>query len=176
LEEAKSFLVNSPIKSKATLRVPFIQTPISWMYSMAMTHYPYQYHWGVDNMWTNAPIGDLMPYLKKIAGSLPPAPSHVLWLNWQPPVRQDMAFSMEDKTYIALYGCWKNAADTGKYGHWATNWMREMEPLAKGIQLADESLHTRTARFVADPNLQKLDAIRAKRDQEGLFNTWHSRV
>ncbi len=175
LEAAKAFMVNSPIKRKAFLRIPFVQTPISWLYSMAMTHYPYQYHWGVDNMWTRTHVNELMPYLKKIAETLPPAPAHMLWLNWQPPVRQDMAFSMEDKTYIALYGCWKNAADTTKYGQWATDMLREMEHLGTGIQLADENLHQRTARFVADDHLIKLDKIRAERDVNQAFNAWHSR-
>lgn len=175
LEEAKSFLVNSPIKRKAFLRTPFLPTPISWMYSLAMTHYPHESHWGVDNMWTGAHVRELMPFLKKIAANLPPAPSHVLWLNWQPPARPDMAFSMEDKIYLALYGSWKNAADTSKYGSWATDWMREMSHLASGIQLADESLHTRSARFLADGNLRKLDSIRADWDSGGVFQEWHSR-
>ena len=147
------------------------------MYRFAMTHYPHQYHWGVDNMWTNAHIRDLLPYLKKIAATLPPAPAHVLWLNWHPPVRRtEMAFSMEDNIFIALYGAWINAGDTPAYGSWATDWMREMQHLATGIQLADESLHTRPARFVSDAHLTRLDEIRAARDKEKVFQEWHSRV
>jgi hypothetical protein len=175
LEAATAFLTRSPIKGKAFLKMPFVQVPISWMYSLAMTHYPHNYHWGVDNMWTGAHIRDLMPFLKKIADTLPPAPAHVLWLNWHPPVRPDMAFSMEDKIYLALYGSWKNAADTQQYGSWATDWMREMQHLATGIQLADESLHTRPARFVSDENLRRLDEVRAARDGGGVFHEWHSR-
>ena len=51
-----------------------------------------------------------------------------------------------------------------------------MEPLATGIQLADENLHNRVARFVSDEHLRKLDAIRLKYDPFGLFHEWHSRV
>jgi hypothetical protein len=141
-----------------------------------MTHYPDQHCWGVDNMWTHAPLGDLMPFLKDIAATLPPPPAHVLWLNWQPPVRStDMAFSMEDNIYIALYGAWKSPQDTPLYGDWAAGWMQKMAPLASGIQLADEGLHRRTARFVSDGHLQKLDVIRARRDPDAVFNAWHSR-
>jgi hypothetical protein len=50
-----------------------------------------------------------------------------------------------------------------------------MEPLATGIQLADEGLHRRTARFVADANLEKLLTIKSQRDASGLFNEWHSK-
>ena len=176
LYEATAFMRNSPIKNKAFFRTGFWPMPISWMYSLAMTHYPYQHYWGVDNMWTSASASDLIPHLKGIAETLPPPPAHVLWLNWQPPIqRPDMAFSMEDKIYIAMYGAWKSPKDTPRYGHWATDWMRKMSPLATGIQLADENLHNRPARFLADPNLEKLDFIRAERDGQGLFNAWHSR-
>lgn len=176
LEEATEFMRRSPIKSKAFFRTPYFPVGIGLMYSFAMTHYPEKHCWGVDNMWTSAPVGELMPYLKQMAATLPPPPAHVLWLNWYPPVRQSkMAFSMEDKIYIALYGAWKSPKDTARYGNWATDHMKAMSHLATGIQLADENLHNRPARFVSDAHLQQLDAIRAQRDSGGVFNAWHSR-
>jgi hypothetical protein len=86
-----------------------------------------------------------------------------------------MAFSMEDNIYIALYGCWKDAANTPLLENWAKDRVSEMEHLATGIQLADEGLHRRTARFVRDENLERLDAIRATQDPDNQFNAWHSR-
>ncbi len=174
LHDSIAFMKNSPIKKKAFLRTPCLDIGINNMYTLAMTHYPENYYWGVDNMWTDASIDDLLPHLKEIAATLPPAPAHFLWLNWYPPVeRQKMAFSMENKTYLALYGCWKTAADTAKYGNWATEQVKKMEHLGTGIQLADENLHNRPARFVSDVHLAKLDEIRAERDKNGLFNEWH---
>jgi FAD binding domain len=176
LHEATAFMKNSPVKNKAWIRLPFIKTGVKPMYHFAMTHYPSQHCWGVDNMWTGAHIDDLLPFIKGMAETLPPAPAHVLWLNWYPPVRRpDMAFSMENKIYIALYGAWKSPADTPRYAPWATDWMRKMEHLSTGIQLADENLHQRPARFVADSHLKKLDVLRAQRDPAGLFHAWHSR-
>ncbi len=176
LREATAFMRNSPVKKLAYLRTPFVRMPIKWMYSFAMTHYPSGHFWGVDNMWTAAPVDDLIPFLKKIAATLPPPPAHVLWLNWHPPAaRPDMAFSTEDKIYIALYGAWKSAADYGKLGTWAADWMRQMEPMSSGIQLADEGLHRRPARFVSDAHLRRLDEVRSRRDPSGLFYEWHSR-
>ncbi len=176
MHESVAFMKDSPIKKKAFLRTPLWDIGMKNMYRLAMSHYPENYHWGVDNMWTNAGVDDLLPHLKNIAATLPPAPAHFLWLNWYPPVeRQNMAFSMENNTYLALYGCWKSAADTAKYGNWATEHVEKMAHLGTGIQLADENLHNRTARFVKDDHLQKLDAIRAQRDGSGLFNAWHSR-
>jgi hypothetical protein len=176
LDEAKAFLEDSPIKNKAYFRTPFVKMGIKMMYRFAMTHYPANHLWGVDNMWTNASIAELMPFLREIARTLPPPPSHVLWLNWQPPFRHsEMAFSLEDRIYIALYGAWKSPNETAKYGNWATGNLQKMEHLGTGIQLADESLQTRTARFLADKNLRKLTEIRHHRDSENLFNEWHSK-
>jgi FAD/FMN-containing dehydrogenase len=175
-EASKAFMIDSPIKKKAFFRTPCLPTNMSAMYSAAMTHYPDNHHWGVDNMWTKAPVEQLIPYLKEMSNNLPPAPSHVLWLNWYPPKRKtDMAFSLEDNIYIALYGTWENPADTPKYGTWANDWMQKMNHLSTGIQLADESLHKRTSPFVSENHLQKLDEIRANRDKEELFHAWHSR-
>ena len=176
LEAATAFLRDSPVRKKAFFRMPYVPMGMNWMYRFAMTHYPSDHHWGVDNMWTRAHIDALMPFLKGLTEELPPAPAHWLWLNWQPPVRRsNMAFSVEDRIYIALYGSWKSPADTARYQFWARDWMKKMAHLASGIQLADEGLHQRPARFLTDPNLQKMDAVRSERDPAGVFHEWHSR-
>ena len=84
-----------------------------------------------------------------------------------------MAYSVEDDTYIALYGVLpKDPTEDEPNVAWATERMREMEPLASGIQLADENLGRRPARFVSDDNLAPLDALRARYDPDGLFHPW----
>ena len=118
----------------------------------------------------------LIQFKQEIARTLPPAPSHMLWLNWHPgQIQSDMAYSNEDNIYIALYTIWKNAADTSKYGDWAASMMHKMNHMSTGIQLADEGLHKRTAPFLSDANLIKIQQIRADRDPKGLFHEWHSR-
>jgi FAD/FMN-containing dehydrogenase len=83
-----------------------------------------------------------------------------------------MAFSLEDETYVALYGVWADAADDERFADWATWRMTELEPLASGIQLADENLGRRPAPFLAPENLERLEAIRARYDPEGRFCSW----
>ena len=56
-----------------------------------------------EAMWTHAPVADLLPGLRRIAETMSPAPSHMLWMNWGPgstpaPPRPDMAYSCEDDT------------------------------------------------------------------------------
>lgn len=175
-EEAMAFMKNSPIKKKALVATPAFDPGIDMLYKTVMTHYPENRYWGVDNMWTHAPIDELMPFIKEIAATLPPAPSHFLWLNWHPGnIKTDMAYSNEDAIYLALYANWKKAADTAKYGDWAANMMHKMSHMSTGIQLADEGLHKRTSPFFSDAHLKRFQKIRADRDPKGLFHEWHSR-
>lgn len=173
---ALSFLNNSPLRKKASLRIPFAPCPMSLMYRAVMQHYPDNHRYAVDNMWTRASIDALLPGLQQIARTLPPAPSHMLWLNWAPPAqRPDMAFSVEDQIYIALYGGWKDQSDDARYEGWAEGHMRAMHSLATGCQLADENLGRRPARFVTEKNLQRLDLARAAHDPQSLIHPWMGR-
>ena len=86
-----------------------------------------------------------------------------------------MAYSVEDNFYYALYVAWNDPADDDKYKHWVTDRMRAMEPFATGIQLADENLINRPARFVTDDNLRRLDQLRAIYDPDALFVSWPGR-
>jgi FAD/FMN-containing dehydrogenase len=175
-QDALEFMHTCPVRHKASFTTPFLPTGFSLLYRAVMHHYPRNHRWNVDNMWTHASTDQLLPGLHRIVETMPPAPAHALWLNWAPPQeRPDMAYSVEDQIYLALYGAWKKAEDDAKYGDWATDRMREMEDLSTGIQLADENLGRRTARFVSEPHLKKLDAIRASRDPGHLFHAWLSR-
>ena len=146
--------------------------PVSFedLFAGSAAIYPDGHRWAADNMWTHAPVEELLPGLRRIAETLPPAPSHMLWMNWGPsPPRPDMAYSVEDDTYIALYGAGAEPRTRRRDAAWATERMREMEPLSSGIQLADENLGRRPARFVSDEHLRRLDEMRARYDPDGLF-------
>jgi FAD/FMN-containing dehydrogenase len=178
--EALVVLETCPVIDQAKLAVPNVPATIDDFYAGSHAVYPDEHRYVADNMWTHAPIDELLPGLHRIAETLPPAPSHMLWMNWQPgvtspPARDDMAYSVEDDTYIALYGVWSDPADDAANVAWATERMRELESLATGIQLADENLGLRPARFLSDGNMARLDRIRAERDPGGRFHPWMGR-
>ena len=131
-----------------------------------------------DNMWTSASADELLPGIHRILETMPPHPAHFLWLNWGPsPQRQDMAYSLEDEIYLALYAGWSDAADDAEYarlgaiqhgrdgaaGRAASNW-----PTRTSAQ--------RPAPFVTDDNMAKLDRVRAAYDPDGRFHPWMGRV
>jgi len=88
---------------------------------------------------------------------------------------QDMAFSVETRTYLALYTAVRTPADEAKYASWSTENMRALSEHSHGIQLADENLALRPAKFMSAPKLARLDQIRAQRDPQGLFHSWMGR-
>jgi hypothetical protein len=98
-------------------------------------------------------------------------------MNWAPKTRRpDMAFSAEDDIYIAMYSIWKEAAGEGAAATWALDGMTELAPYATGIQLADENLGERPARFMAEANLARLDGLRATLDPAGRFHSYMGRI
>jgi FAD/FMN-containing dehydrogenase len=178
--EALGMLETCPGIERAIASVPYMPASLDDLYTAVAGSYPERHRYAVDNMWTHAPVEQLLPGLHRIAATLPAAPSHMLWMNWCPPgapdePRPDMAYSVEDETYIALYAVWSDPAEDAVNTAWATERMREMEPQASGIQLADENLGARPARFVSDENLARLDAVRATYDPGGLFHPWMGR-
>jgi hypothetical protein len=52
---------------------------------------------------------------------------------------------------------------------WPVQQMGRLEPLSRGIQLADENLVARPARFLSDENAERLESLRAQHDPEGRF-------
>jgi hypothetical protein len=162
--------------------VPDAPVALADLYAGVHASYPDGHRYDVDNMWTHAPVEELLPGIRRIAETMPAAPSHMLWMNWDPaggPDRPEMAFSVEDQTYIALYAVWADGAGPevdAANAQWATPRMAEMEPLATGIQLADENLGRRPARFAGDAEMARLDELRAKWDPSGLFHPWMGRL
>jgi hypothetical protein len=147
------------------------------MTAALMGHYPDRHSYAVDNMWTGARIDALLPGLRAIAGALPTKLSHMLWVNWSPAgPREDMAYSLEDRSYLALYGVWKAAKDEEAASSWVADGMRRMAPFASGLALADENLGRRAGKFLADANLTKLEALRARCDPEGRFHSYLGRA
>lgn len=176
--EAVRFISDSPIRRLASFTTPLVPMRTSFMSQVAnITHFPPDVRWCTDNIWTDAPIDDLLPGLHAIAQTMPPAPSHSLWLNWHPPARPrpDMAFSLEAKRYLAVYGEWTRDEDNHLYADWATERMAAMQAHAIGIQLADENLGKRPAPFMKDENLARLDSVRQIYDPDGIFRSWMGR-
>jgi FAD/FMN-containing dehydrogenase len=176
--EALSILETCPVLDRALLKAEYVEAHVGDLTEASQLLYPDGSRYAVDNLWTAAPIEELLPGLRRIAETLPGAPSHshMLWMNWgESPERPDMAYSVEDEIYIALYAVWDDAGDDEKVAGWPGARMREMQHVSSGIQLADENLAERPDRFVTDEKMARLDELRAKWDPGGVFWPWMGR-
>ena len=154
----------------ARLRIPLLPMPMSLMYSGVMQHYP-EANWETDNLWTHAGADQLLPHIQRIADTMPAPPAHFLWLNWAPTKDlPDMAYTVEDRTYLAFYGGWLDGADGAATTRWARDNAAAMEPLSTGVQFADDP--GRPSRGISGAAQSRLEAIRAVHDPEGRFNRW----
>ncbi len=176
--EHLAFINDSPVRKLASLTLPLVPVPLQFMMKTGeKTLFLSNTRWSADNMWMDGPIDPIVPRLRQIADTQPPHPSHWLWLNWNgPKPRPDMAFSMEQRTYLALYCGLGASVDEARHANWATDHIRALEPWSKGIQLADENLARRPARFVSDAHLARLDQARAHYDPQGRFHPWMGRL
>jgi hypothetical protein len=175
---AVDFIDKSPIRKLASFTLPLLPVSLDMMMKGGeRTLFLPNTRWTADSMWMNMPIDPLLPALRHIADTQPASPSHALWLNWNGPAeRPDMAFSLEARTYLALYGGLRGKTATPADESWATDHMHALQAHSVGIQLADENLGRRPMPFMAPANLKRLDALRAKFDPEGRFNPYMGRV
>lgn len=172
--DAVAFIDKGPLRRKASLTLPLVPMSLGMVMSAGeKTLFLPDTRWTADNMWMDTPIDPLLPAIRRIADTQPAAPSHVLWLNWNaPPSRPDMAFSLEGRTYLALYGGLRGDNPAPADVSWATDHMRDLAPHSIGIQLADENLGRRSAPFMAPTNRARLAALRARYDPDGRFHRY----
>jgi len=154
--------------------LPFAEMNVENLTKATMAMLPEDHYHVVDNIWTHADADALVPVLRDVVADLPPAPSHVIWMNWSPKkVRPTMAFSLEDDTYLALYGVYPDPADEKSVTDWVMDKMGKLAEFSSGIQLADENLERRDDAFMAAPNRERLESIRRERDPQGRFHSYH---
>jgi hypothetical protein len=172
--EALAILEECPVRNKAVRRETNVVTELDELLQGGEDLlYPAGARYAADNMWTNASADELLPDMRRISDTLPDAPSHMMWMLWGPTQkRPDMAFSIEDDLYIALYSVWQNESGDAAHQAWVTDHMRRLEPLVTGIQLADENLGVRPFKFIADEKFKRLEMLRTKFDPNSLFHSY----
>lgn len=165
---ATAYLAGAPKGAK--LRIPLMPMPMSMMYSAVMQHYP-KANWEADNLWTHAGADDLLPHIRRIADTMPAPPAHFLWLNWAPPAAlPDMAYTVEDRTYLAFYGGWLDDGDAVATTRWARDNAAAMQSLSSGVQFADDP--GRPSRAISEAARIRLEEVRAVHDPHGRFHRW----
>jgi FAD/FMN-containing dehydrogenase len=128
--------------------------------------------WAADGMWTNAGADRLLEPAKRLFRDVPTPESHVFWYPWRPQAFGDAAISVQGKLYLAAFAGWHDPALDERYMAWPVGHMRRMEALSEGIQLADENLLQRPARYLSPEHEQRLERLRARHDPDGRFHSY----
>lgn len=167
-----------PVRDRALTTESYCRQSLTNLSAGAYLHYLPEKRYLADNVWYHD-FDQILPEMAPIIEQFPPAPSHTQWTNWgyiKSPKRADMAFSLEDDFYFALYAAWSDPMEDEKYTTWVTERMGQLARNATGIQLADENLIHRPARFMSDKNMRQLDKLRTKWDPNTIFPEWFGRI
>ena len=124
-----------------------------------------------DNMWSDASMDELLPGIRRIADTM----SHESFMMWHlmgvDPNPSGAGFrSLYQRWGASLYSVWADPAEDDALVAWPALRMREMEPLASGIQVNDENLERRAAPVGSPAAQRRLNAIRQARDPEGRMH------
>jgi FAD/FMN-containing dehydrogenase len=142
---------------------------------------PHGKRYAVDTFWLNAgPVAVLQQAARHYAKS-PSPDSMMLALVMPPPAdappMPDTAFSMVGPAYVGCYGVWSDAAQDAENLQWVRLLSTTFRGETMGHCLGETDLtadNERTARSFAKPNWERLQALRAKFDPDGVFHTWLS--
>ncbi len=169
-QQALAHLDSCPVADRREVALPAQPRSFVELYDGPDSVEPEGYRWSADGMWTNATGAELVSEVAELYRSIPPAPSHVFWYPWRDQDFGDRAaISVLGKLYLAAFGGWTDPAQDQEMLAWPTDQMRRLEHLSIGIQLADENLVRRPARYLSEDNAARLEQLRARFDPDGLF-------
>ncbi len=169
---ALQLLETCPVVEQASARLVAFPTTLADLYAMADEIEPEGWRYAVDNMWTDASPEELIPQVRPLFLEQPTPLTHVFWNPWRVQPVPNAAFSMQARLYVGLYAVWEDEADDAANQEWVTGHMKRLEPLSKGIQLADENLVNRPWPCLSAESSQRLEELRARYDPDGLFHSY----
>jgi FAD/FMN-containing dehydrogenase len=166
---ALALLDGCPVRDRAHVAMPAQSRSFVELYDGPDSVEPEGFRWSADGMWTNAGPAELVPAVAGLFDSIPSPASHVFWYAWREQELPDSAISVQGSLYLAAFAGWTDPAQDAAMLAWPVDQMRGLERFSDGIQLADENLLARPARFLSDENAARLDALRARHDPDGRF-------
>ena len=165
-------LDDCPVLARALHREDPTPTSFTGLYDGPDSIEPEGVRWAADGMWTNADAATLLPQARELFLDVPTAESHVFWYPWRPQPLPDAAISIQGQLYLAAFAGWHDAAEDERYVDWPAGHMRRMESISEGIQLADENLIGRPARYLSPDNERRLEELRRSHDPDGRFHSY----
>jgi hypothetical protein len=172
-QAALALLETCPVREQALVFDGPLRRSFSDLYDGPDSVEPEGFRWSADGMWTDAGADELLPAMRELFTTVPSPASHVFWYPWREhPLGDNAAISVQGKLYLAAFAGWLDPDADERFLAWPVEQMRRLEPLSKGIQLADENLIGRPARYLSDENNRRLEELRERYDPDGLFASY----
>lgn len=163
-----------PLRPLAVRADPARRLVMSERRGLAAALYPDGGTYIADNMWTDASRDQLVPLIADCLAELPSRGSHLAIEAYHPHSLPDMAFSLEARYWLALYGVTHEPRVVGEDAlvGWTRRHLARMSHLSEGIQLADENLIARPALGLRPDNAARLERLRMRHDPQALFESY----
>jgi hypothetical protein len=160
----------SPALDRALLVVDAVPTTLEEQRARQLVDNPEGHRWAVDNAWLSGTADEVLPAMRRAYTTLPNAKAFTIWFSMAPlRALPDMAFSVQSEIYLASYVLWEDPAEDAAHHAWLAEAMADLEPVTVGQYLGDSDLSRRQLRVLSDEAWERLQAIRAVRDPDGLF-------
>jgi FAD/FMN-containing dehydrogenase len=130
-----------------------------------------------DHVWSDAAIGDLLLTVHDLPATSPDSTIDIVAFGGHAPVGvpADAALTVSGGTGIGIYGLWDDQADDEANRAWVRRVDQALAPYRTGRYVGEADLTFDPARraecFTPDA-LERLEALRARFDPDGLFAAW----
>jgi hypothetical protein len=166
-------LLEAPqMRDRATDSMAFVPTTLNKLYDGNAVVTLQRYGWAGDGLWTDAAAAAMVPPFNELCLDVPSGAAYGFWYPWGEQEIPDSALSITGKNYLAGFSSWLPGDDEEPHRRWLVDHVRRLDPLSKGIQLADENLLDRPARYMTEAADERLEATRARYDPDGLFYSY----
>jgi FAD binding domain len=174
-EEAIStlqLLEASPVLDRAIDSRTMVSTDLNGLYDGNAVVTLQRYGWAGDGLWSDAPAADVIPAFNELCLDVPSGAAYGFWYPWREQEIPDSALSITAKNYFAGFSSWLPGDDEVPHREWLVDHISRLDPYSKGIQLADENLVDRPARYLTDEADARLEATRDRYDPDRLFYSY----
>ncbi|MFK4227051.1 FAD-binding oxidoreductase [Streptomyces sp. NPDC019890] len=172
-------LENCPFADRSLFREAYEPTSPAALYEASSDLWPAENRYAADTLWSDADFGTLLARLSDAVDSAPSDKSLVLApvspASHDDDLLRDMAFSVLGESYVVPYAIWDDPAEDDINTRWLREAMSAVEPLGTGHYIAEADLTagaTRAERSFTTSDWQRLQALRAQYDPEGVFHSY----
>ncbi|MET7761513.1 FAD-binding protein [Streptomyces sp. NPDC005393] len=168
-----------PFAERALARKEDEPTSFEAMYDASDAVWPAGHRYAVDTLWSNEDLGTLLALCGDAVAMAPSEKSLVLAplapASRNPAHVRNMVFSVLGENYVIPYAVWDDPDQDGANLRWLRRTMDTLEPLGTGHYIAEADLTaglSRAERSFTPADWERLEALRARYDPEGVFPSY----